>query len=180
MNWEALGALGEIVGATAVIGSLVYLAIQLRQNTRQLKLHGVQATATIADSNFRMVHEQHMAVLGNDPSFVIALARTKPEELDLQQRIILDAYHQSTFMTLGHRKLMADFGVSDSLWKDNVPMFAAIYAYPAGREWWVRKRDQVDPELRAIFDAVLAQAEVVTPRLEPYSSPGEAGGSNDA
>mgnify|MGYP001555758552 CR=1 FL=1 len=31
----------EIVGAIAVVGSLVYLAIQLRQNTPQLKLQGV-------------------------------------------------------------------------------------------------------------------------------------------
>ncbi len=33
MNWEAAGALGEIVGAFAVVISLVYLAIQVRQNT---------------------------------------------------------------------------------------------------------------------------------------------------
>ena len=99
----------------------------------QLKLHGVQATATVTDSNFRMVHEQHRAVHGSDSSSVIAMARTSPEKLNLQQRIILDAYHQSIFMTLAHRKLMADFGVTDAEWKQNIPMFASIYAYPAGR-----------------------------------------------
>ena len=31
LNWEAIGALGEIVGAVAVIATLVYLAIQIRQ-----------------------------------------------------------------------------------------------------------------------------------------------------
>jgi len=30
MNWEAIGAIGEIVGALAVVGSLVYLASQIR------------------------------------------------------------------------------------------------------------------------------------------------------
>lgn len=34
MNWEAAGALGEIVGAVAVVATLVFLAIQLRQNTQ--------------------------------------------------------------------------------------------------------------------------------------------------
>ena len=34
MNWEAIAAVGEIVGATAVVVSLVYLAVQIRQNTR--------------------------------------------------------------------------------------------------------------------------------------------------
>jgi hypothetical protein len=33
MNWEAIGALGEVVGAAAVVLTLVFLAIQLRQNT---------------------------------------------------------------------------------------------------------------------------------------------------
>jgi hypothetical protein len=30
MNWEALGAIGEIVGAVAVIVTLRYLAVQIR------------------------------------------------------------------------------------------------------------------------------------------------------
>ena len=34
MNWEALGAIGEIVGAVAVVVTLGYLAVQIRKNTR--------------------------------------------------------------------------------------------------------------------------------------------------
>jgi len=34
MNWEAIGAIGEIVGAMAVVASLVYLATQIRQSTK--------------------------------------------------------------------------------------------------------------------------------------------------
>ena len=34
MNWEALGAIGETLGALGVIVTLVYLAIQIRGNTR--------------------------------------------------------------------------------------------------------------------------------------------------
>ena len=33
MNWEAIGALGEVIGGLVVIGSLIYLAIEIRQNT---------------------------------------------------------------------------------------------------------------------------------------------------
>tara|TARA_B110000858_G_scaffold89247_1_gene103084 strand:- start:5179 stop:5370 length:192 start_codon:yes stop_codon:yes gene_type:complete len=36
MNWDAISAIGEIIGATAVVVSLVYLAVQIRQNTRQI------------------------------------------------------------------------------------------------------------------------------------------------
>ena len=36
MNWEAMGAIGEIVGAIAVVTTLIVLIIQLRQNTRSM------------------------------------------------------------------------------------------------------------------------------------------------
>jgi hypothetical protein len=34
MNWEAISAVSEIIGATAVIITLAYLAVQIRQNTQ--------------------------------------------------------------------------------------------------------------------------------------------------
>ena len=37
-----MGAIGEVVGATGVILTLVYLTTQIRQNTRQLRSQGHQ------------------------------------------------------------------------------------------------------------------------------------------
>ena len=34
MNWDALGAVGEIIGALAVVVSLLYLSYQIRQGTK--------------------------------------------------------------------------------------------------------------------------------------------------
>ena len=34
MNWEAIGAIAELLGAIGVVLTLIYLAIQIRQNTR--------------------------------------------------------------------------------------------------------------------------------------------------
>lgn len=47
MTIEQWGAIGEIIGALAVVASLVYLAVQIRQNTRQLS-HNLQATELAA------------------------------------------------------------------------------------------------------------------------------------
>lgn len=46
MNWEAIGAVGELVGAVAVIATLVYFSFQLRQNTKALRL---SSTETVTD-----------------------------------------------------------------------------------------------------------------------------------
>jgi hypothetical protein len=37
MNWEAIGAIGELVGGIAVIVTLIYLAIQVRQSKTLLE-----------------------------------------------------------------------------------------------------------------------------------------------
>lgn len=43
MNWEALAAIGEMVAAVGVIVSLLYLASQVRGNSRQLRHASAQA-----------------------------------------------------------------------------------------------------------------------------------------
>jgi len=49
MSWEALGAIGEIVGAAGVILTLAYLAVQVRQNSRLLE-RSTEATRVTADA----------------------------------------------------------------------------------------------------------------------------------
>jgi len=46
MNWDAIGSIGEIVGALGVIFSLIYLATQIRQNSAWLKSSVVESAGT--------------------------------------------------------------------------------------------------------------------------------------
>jgi hypothetical protein len=36
VNWDAIGAVAEVIGALAVLITLIYLALQIRQNTRAI------------------------------------------------------------------------------------------------------------------------------------------------
>ena len=42
INWDAIGAVGEIVGAIAVVASLAYLAIQIRNQNSEAKAATLQ------------------------------------------------------------------------------------------------------------------------------------------
>ncbi len=37
MNWDAIGAIGEVLGALGVIATLIYLTTQLRLNTNAMR-----------------------------------------------------------------------------------------------------------------------------------------------
>ncbi len=43
MNWEAISAIGEIVGALAVVITLVYLAIQIREQNRESRAAAIDS-----------------------------------------------------------------------------------------------------------------------------------------
>ncbi len=47
MNWDAIGAIGEFVGGLAVVLSLVYVAFQVRQNSRQIDQNSRQLEASM-------------------------------------------------------------------------------------------------------------------------------------
>ena len=49
MNWEAIGAVGEVLGALGVIATLSYLAVQIRQNTRTVRSATHQASVGRSD-----------------------------------------------------------------------------------------------------------------------------------
>jgi hypothetical protein len=59
MNWDAVGATAELLAAFGVLFSLVYLGLQIRQNTKWLRQQAFQLstneirrwTSRIADSN---------------------------------------------------------------------------------------------------------------------------------
>ena len=68
MNWDAIGAIGEIIGAGAVVATLGYLAVQIRQNTKVARSATRQSIAEMTiNLNADLVEDRTMAqTLAND------------------------------------------------------------------------------------------------------------------
>ena len=53
MNWEAIGAIGEIVGAIAVLVTLIFLILLIQQNTIALQQQSFkESTSFFSKSSF--------------------------------------------------------------------------------------------------------------------------------
>ncbi len=53
MNWEAIGAIGEMLGAAGVVLTLGYLAFQIRQNNRHLVHEAQRSRAQAVRENVK-------------------------------------------------------------------------------------------------------------------------------
>lgn len=62
MNWDAIGAVGEILGALAVVATIVYLARQVRDNSKQVKLNTTQSYASLVQDAFAAVYTNEKTI----------------------------------------------------------------------------------------------------------------------
>ena len=82
MNWDAIGAIGEIIGAAAVVITLFYLARQINDGSRQIKAASKVDLVVLYNDAFLPIYNSRE----NMQIWVRGLA--KPDELDETEREI--------------------------------------------------------------------------------------------
>ena len=64
MNWDAISAIADVLGIIGLIGTLVYFAKQIRQNTASIKANTELETSRIwAEFHARVAHSNEMATI---------------------------------------------------------------------------------------------------------------------
>jgi uncharacterized membrane protein len=57
VNWDAIGAVAEVIGALAVLITLIYLALQIRQNTRAINSSALDSTVNTISIARQSIYE---------------------------------------------------------------------------------------------------------------------------
>ena len=82
MNWDAIGAIGEIVGAIAVVATLGYLAVQIRENSKQLRVTSINAMNELINYGFDPIYNSDR----NTEAWLVGLS--SPDDLnDLDKQL---------------------------------------------------------------------------------------------
>jgi len=85
MNWEAFGAIGEIIGAAAVVGSLVYLAVQIQSQNRESRMSSMHDISAGYRNSLAMMGERDTAV-HNRQILTPGLAHARCSDVDRGRR----------------------------------------------------------------------------------------------
>ena len=94
MNWEAAGAIGEIIGASAVVLSVIYLAFQIKMQTEESRL---AATRELSSQTQAL-----MGVLLANPELIIRYGKAvqKYENLPNEDRLWAAMLFQRMFRVM--------------------------------------------------------------------------------
>lgn len=158
MGWNAIQAVAEAIGAVAVVASLIYLAVQIRQNTRAVRAATYDAMVRGSGEFLRpMIDDAELARAfelvaedWNHPE-VSAEARTRAMYLLTQLfREWENAYYQWRQGTLEYW-----------LWKAWETVILSYYHHPGIQQWWrLRRMAFSEP-----FQAFLEMSSVPTARI---------------
>jgi len=173
MNWEAVGAIGEIAGAGAVVVSLAYLAIQVRHNTRAMR----RSSSSDAVASFR----DFLGQIAHDPD-TARIFRKGLESLDslneedLARCWVLLYIMFKTFDDLHYQHRL---GLMDpEVWK-SYEFFAKGYLTgPGARQYWRERRSAFTRPFQEWVDSITPNADFkrLGPLIEEPS--GEDGGGS--
>jgi len=137
MNWEAIGTIAEGVGATAVVVSLIYLAVQIRQNTKQIEeqARGQRfAVLGLLGDQWRGFRSQ----VTNSPEVASVWRRGNENLFDLDEdaQVIFDLLMVELMWSFAYNWMM---GVEEGLGeyvRDDIANNFVNYNTPGLRQWW--------------------------------------------
>lgn len=155
MNWEAIAAVGEMIGATAVVVSLVYLAVQIRQNTRQVqeqtRSHHLASLSSVGQGFL----EFRASISRNQQTASVWVRGNEDlSSLPKEERQQFDYLAVEFFWSLAMMWLYVQQGVFESDLFDHSRKNIPVYAGPGLKEWW-----QTSPHKREYPAAFLPEVD---------------------
>lgn len=151
MSWMAVGAIAELVAAFAVVGSVVYLAIQVRNHYREARIAAMHELTEAYRASILSFQDGRLAEL-------FSRAKTDFETLDEPERLQFismvqgmfrvweDAFHQ-------HREGRLD----ERIWRAMVVQYQGYLSLSGVIRVWEIRRMAYSEEFRKFVDSTEAR-----------------------
>jgi hypothetical protein len=152
MNWEMLAGIGQLAAVLVGIPSLIYLALQIRAQTKERRHAAVNALTVQWGDLTKSLHD-------NAEFGAIYLRGVQSfNDLDAVSKLRFSAFMNRFLknfqgMYFSHR----DGILSDSLWGEIERTMSDVLPYPGVREWWKTRRHWHTEEFARVVDGIIAR-----------------------
>ena len=153
MNWEAIGAVAEALGAAGVIATLAYLAVQIRANTTALRVEARRAEMSSGSDFIQTVASSEQV----SDLFLQGLQDPKalsPRDL-LRFSLLLGQYMGAE--ATHYEEVEIGFIGRETLSRRRAPLVTFLDT-AGGRFWWRHYSDMMPPSFRSYVEKEFVSA----------------------
>jgi len=152
MSLEDLGNIGEFVAAVGVIASLIYLAVQIRQNTKWARHQTFQSSLGQTLDWYRLITED------DDVARIYVAGCESFEQLSYQDKV---RFSHLMVQAFAHCEVMLQVGEDRLLREETIDAVNRFiirqFGHPGVRSWWEQEgRSVLARDFRDHVDRVAA------------------------
>src|SRR6058998_2922762 len=151
MNWEILAAIGQLAAVLVGIPSLIYLAVRIREQTKERRQSAVNALTVHWGDLTKSLHD--------NAEFVAIYLRGVQSfnDLDAVSKLRFSAFLNRFFknfqgMYFSHREGI----LTDSLWDEIERTMSDLIAYPGVQDWKTRRHWHTD-DFGKVVDQIISR-----------------------
>ena len=150
MNWDAVGAIAELVGSIAVVATLLFLLGQIRTNSVMIQNASAQDSANAVSEWSRQLtsnpdlYRIYRQGLHDDTS----LSR---EDRGLFDLVLFQAFYNWAGIFVQYR----NGGLDEMRWESEMRVFASNFDKPGGRASWERMKHMLATDFQREVEARL-------------------------
>jgi len=157
MNWEAVGAIGEIVGAGAVVATLIYLSVQIRAANKQAELESLRHT-------WDALNQFCDALAGSkEAASIVNRGRASLASLDEDEALMFEHLHIRLLNTMESWHLQIVRTSPPGAYRDTqlqnlMGIATGYFCFPGTRELWAKIGDYFAPIQPLVDEALRLQS----------------------
>ena len=156
---------GELISAGVVIFSLIYLAQQVRQNTRSTRLSTAQAISNEYHNWYDTVaSNRELADIWHRGTFDFhSLDPTEKVQFTLTMTRVFRTWHEQHYQ-------WREQALDDEFWQSWVIQLKDAMQHSGWREVWARRKHHYTKSFQGLVDKLIAEAKDTKPLYDPPTS----------
>jgi len=152
LNWDAIGAVAELIGALGVIASVIYLAVQIRAST--------QATRASMHHDLHSETVSRMMLVAQDAALADLLLKSRQASTELTPRdkLQMNMFLLAVFRGFENGYLQHKRGmVEDESFRGTMEALRINAQNPYFPGWWKRNKTVFHSQFAVQMDEILTE-----------------------
>jgi len=153
MNWEMIGAIAQLAAAIGVIPSVIYLAVQIREQNKERR----RAVVNLLTGQWSDLVKS----VNDSAEFAEIFLRgvRSFEDLDPVSKLRFSAFFTRFFKNYESMFFYHLDGTLDApLWSQVERTISDYVAYPGVKDWWSTRKHWQTDEFRAVVEHLMSKA----------------------